>query len=426
MKQLTETRTIISILILSFFIFIAGGSAETVENSFYFIVVLFVVGLIIIIIGIIIAHVKKGKRNKQIELYESKISDFDISDKFGDDKCVMYYDKSKHQILVVVVTTSSTNSIIIDSIDKTMAKIQGSGYVIVDSKQKKLLAICQKNGEVSKEIIDYSPKNWNKKYPEIEPCLTGHLNEIILVDSEFGTILTCGFNNEEIKHKVIIYPISKINKTQLKPIISRFIHQSYSDEFTTLIQDSSADILIISESNNSNLPFQRIVKYDSIISVSFEENGNTISSRSTSRTIGGALVGGIILGGAGAVVGGLSGNTSQNKIVSDISVKILLRHPETTSITIKCFHSGQLNTKNESDKSRYESAYKNAQKIKDIITVIIDKIDNEYKKQNVISAQANNNISVADELAKLAKLKESGILTVNEFEQEKHKLLNKS
>ena len=39
---------------------------------------------------------------------------------------------------------------------------------------------------------------------------------------------------------------------------------------------------------------------------------------------GGAIVGGVLMGGAGAVVGGLSGNTKQNKVVNNMDIKIAL------------------------------------------------------------------------------------------------------
>ena len=44
-------------------------------------------------------------------------------------------------------------------------------------------------------------------------------------------------------------------------------------------------------------------------------------TKSTGRTIGGAIVGGVLMGGAGAVVGGLSGDTKQKKEVKNMDIK---------------------------------------------------------------------------------------------------------
>ena len=36
----------------------------------------------------------KSKREEMTKNFESEIKDFDVSDKFGDDRCMVYYDKS--------------------------------------------------------------------------------------------------------------------------------------------------------------------------------------------------------------------------------------------------------------------------------------------------------------------------------------------
>ena len=75
----------------------------------------------------------------------------------------------------------------------------------------------------------------------------------------------------------------------------------------------------------------------------------------------------------------------------------------------------------------YETYTKNANEAKDILSVIIDNA-----KQVQVSAPAvqpliqqvpSSSSSVADELAKLAKLKADGILTEEEFQAQKAKLL---
>ena len=49
------------------------------------------------------------------------------------------------------------------------------------------------------------------------------------------------------------------------------------------------------------------------MSVELLEDNTTIASRSLGRTVGGAVVGGVLAGGAGSVVGGLSGNQTMKK-----------------------------------------------------------------------------------------------------------------
>lgn len=71
---------------------------------------------------------------------------------------------------------------------------------------------------------------------------------------------------------------------------------------------------------NKEITTERI-KYEDIHSVSLLIDDVTIYSKSSSRTVGGALVGGALLGAAGAVVGGLSGDTKVNDKVKSVKKK---------------------------------------------------------------------------------------------------------
>lgn len=163
-----------------------------------------------------------------------------------------------------------------------------------------------------------------------------------------------------------------------------------------------------------------------ILSVEVLENGNTISSKSATRTVGGAVVGGVLAGGAGAIVGGLSGKSKESKEVTAIKVKIVLRKIQDNQMVIGIF-SGKLNTKNATELKSYNSYINQANKIRDIVSVIIDAVDKQNDAQKIKAVNkgnANTSNSVADELAKLADLKAKGILTEEEFNQQKSKLLD--
>ena len=143
--------------------------------------------------------------------------------------------------------------------------------------------------------------------------------------------------------------------------------------------------------------------------------------------IGGAIVGGVLMGGAGAVIGGLSGASKQNKEIKNMDIKILLRSTSRTSCVLHFKDVDRvLKTKEEADRKLYETYVQNANQAKDVLSVIID----DAKQASAPIAQpitqsvvAPASSSVADELAKLAKLKADGILTDEEFRVQKSKLL---
>lgn len=206
------------------------------------------------------------------------------------------------------------------------------------------------------------------------------------------------------------------------------------------IDDFSATIKVVGvnnlytfaiDENNRKVAYfdeeqETIIPYDEIISVELIENNTTIASKSTMRTIGGALIGGAIGGGAGAVVGGLSGNTNMNKKVSLVQVKLRIRDISIPSLSINCFDCKTMANGEEVSPDGmlgfiYKQGLEHANKIVDLVSVIIDDVDKKEKKS--LSTNSSNS-SIAEELAKLADLKDKGILTEDEFLAQKSKLLN--
>ena len=169
------------------------------------------------------------------------------------------------------------------------------------------------------------------------------------------------------------------------------------------------------------------VPFDHIISFEIIEDNTVLFSKSVS--VGGAILGGVLAGGAGMVIGGLSGETKQEKNVSKVTIKIKIRDYSMPSLSIECFNSPELLGNKEiwSTHKVYREELHNAQEIADYLSVIIDEVSK--KKKTSLSKVAQNkpssNSSVADELAKLAALKDQGILTDEEFQAQKAKLLNK-
>lgn len=70
------------------------------------------------------------------------------------------------------------------------------------------------------------------------------------------------------------------------------------------------------------------------------------------------------------------------------------------------------------DYNRVQKALALGNKIKDIGSIIIDKVDNSKNEQSQIS-----NLSVAEELKKFADLVKEGIISQKDFEEQKKKLL---
>ncbi|MBP3773803.1 MAG: SHOCT domain-containing protein [Bacteroidaceae bacterium] len=170
-------------------------------------------------------------------------------------------------------------------------------------------------------------------------------------------------------------------------------------------------------------PEYKVVRYSDLLSVSIVTDGVMVSEKSTARALGGALVGGALLGEAGAVVGGLSGSATHGQKIGRVAVKFLLRDVATPTFEILFLNMMPVKP-SAPDYYKVERALKKAQEIKDMTSVVIDEVDRTERAGLGTPPSPQPSVSVADELTKLAGLKEQGILSEAEFAAQKTKLLS--
>lgn len=162
----------------------------------------------------------------------------------------------------------------------------------------------------------------------------------------------------------------------------------------------------------------RKIKYSDILSIAIVQDDISILETNRTSQLGGALVGGILLGGVGAAVGALSGKKqSSTGKVKKLELVIKLNDTSNPIFTISKLHSETFMNNQNYIVPKKELDYWHA-----VFEAIIKQADMEY--QNLNHASSREALSVSDELKKLAELKESGILTEDEFIQQKQKLLH--
>lgn len=177
---------------------------------------------------------------------------------------------------------------------------------------------------------------------------------------------------------------------------------------------------------------QDVIPFSKILSVELQEDNNVVSSKSLTRTIGGAVVGKALAGNAGAIIGGLSGNSNQKKFVSKVFVKIKLKDIEKQAINIILLESSDINALSskpiDTTDPMYAGYYKRAisrgNRIVDIISSIIDDEDkyNDRKELNSLDVSV---VGAIDSLIKVASLKEKGLISDEEYGKLKDELLRK-
>jgi len=153
-----------------------------------------------------------------------------------------------------------------------------------------------------------------------------------------------------------------------------------------------------------------VYDYDKIIASEIVVDGQTITKQS--GTIGRSIVGGLLAGSTGAIIGGTTGSTTSNEKINSILVKITINEP-----TNPIFKIIFLNVPTEKRSLQYNMAFSASEKLHGIIAGAIKQTDTDMAKKPI------ENLSIADELVKLKKLLDEGILTNEEFENQKKKLL---
>lgn len=194
-----------------------------------------------------------------------------------------------------------------------------------------------------------------------------------------------------------------------------------SGDLVLLINDDAKQICILRPN------IKKVIGFDQVIDVEYIVNEDTVASRSTLNTIGRAVVGGVLAGGVGAIVGGLSGKTKTESKISKIAVKVLIRDLDFPAMNITYFDCKTLPDRKpvSPDSIFCESANLQAQDFVNTMSIIID----EGKRMGISVPQEQPQMlpdkpSIADEIKKLANLRDEGILTQEEFEKQKASLLS--
>lgn len=157
-----------------------------------------------------------------------------------------------------------------------------------------------------------------------------------------------------------------------------------------------------------------IHRFDEVLGVELLEDGETVLKGGA----GGALVGGLLFGGVGAMVGASTSARRTNGQCSSLKIKITLNdyyHPVEYIDLLKGY--GNLSVSKKS--SNYKRLVGTAQEILSVFQIMLNENQAAQEKPEATAQQA----SAADEIRKYKELMDEGIITEAEFEVKKRQLL---
>lgn len=155
-------------------------------------------------------------------------------------------------------------------------------------------------------------------------------------------------------------------------------------------------------------------------------DGNMVTNTTRSSQLAGAFIGGVLAGGPGMVVGGLSGETTTNKTVNRVDLRVVVNDTNQPNHVIN-FLMAPINEANHepipirTGSYKYEEAIKEVDHWHSLLSIIIN---NETTEKKMLQNHTHSaHYSVADEINKLLQLREKGVITTEEFERLKRNLL---
>jgi predicted Zn-ribbon and HTH transcriptional regulator len=164
-----------------------------------------------------------------------------------------------------------------------------------------------------------------------------------------------------------------------------------------------------------------IISYKELLSSEICEDGTSVTKTSRVNQAGSALVGGLLLGGVGAVIGGLTGKTKTTDKIKRIDLRLIVNSTQSPIHNVNL-----MNVEGKRGGLIYNSAIQKARHWHGLIEVLIKRVDSEERDLQSNSHKpslTSPTFSVADEIKKLADLHNAGALSSNEFQQQKAKLL---
>lgn len=245
------------------------------------------------------------------------------------------------------------------------------------------------------------------------------------------------YDSDNQKILAIAYDASSHKILEIPNVIKR---KSFNYVNWYFMVDDSNEQLIIVHTEAATIT-HRILLFKEICGIEISENGYSIFRKSTSSVVGRALVGGILLGDTGAIIGGTTARSEETKMFDSYKIIIQLSNIDAPIYEIEFFdlafvrdgaiEEAQNRVKICANqlKSILLSVIKSNELTSDIQKTQAQTIMQAEMQQKVLenkeiaALEEKKNTSIADELLKLSELHKNGVLTDEEYEALKKKLL---
>lgn len=193
-----------------------------------------------------------------------------------------------------------------------------------------------------------------------------------------------------------------------KILINKIEKEENIIEQKVVFDDENQECWIISCDSKGKDEIVKI-KYEDIIAFELLEDNETIVSGGLGR----AVVGGVLLGGVGAIVGGITGNRKTKGVCKSLIIKLTVKNYKEPTIYI-AFITNEIKKSSE----EYEKNFKLAQDCLAQFNVVYNIFVQQKKEKQ------DNQLKNAETLIKYKQLLDMGVITQDEFDLKKKELLD--
>lgn len=123
-----------------------------------------------------------------------------------------------------------------------------------------------------------------------------------------------------------------------------------------------------------------VVSYKDILEVSFYEDGNSITKTSRTSQVAGAVVGNVLLGGAGLIIGAFTGSKKTSNTIQSLEVRMTVNNMQ-----LPFWAFAFLRNESQKNNVNYKVATEEANKLLSLVKVLMNKADEEEKKMQLTS-----------------------------------------
>ncbi|TFJ93651.1 SHOCT domain-containing protein [Lentibacillus salicampi] len=256
----------------------------------------------------------------------------------------------------------------------------------------------------------------------------------LFINETLGTVMIFSSLGMVVIIIISAYSIGKENEIQFYELVNKTkseltnfsIDKEYTskdDKLVVLVDENIDSVCFFSRDNLKDGFNINKYTYRDILEIEIIQDGNTLTKTNRGSQVGGALLGSVLAGGVGAVIGGLSGSSTSEDKVESLCLRIVVNDTN-NPVRLVYFLKHKFGVRKSED--IFVHGKKDLEYWYSLFKIYINEADKEDEKERNETNDddaVTTNQSVVEEIREFGKLLEDGLITQEEYNAKKEKIL---